>query len=122
MAESKDETVEVIDESEDDDRDSSKNKIGGTITGEMSVMAKAASVYFDTYSSLHEASEGEKKHNSLVDFFNNTQKAHKAAWKYIVENSDVHKENERLAKKFLPESAIENLHNWLDDSDDSDDK
>jgi hypothetical protein len=41
--------------------------------------------------------------------------------KYITENSETHKENERQAKKFLPESAIDDFHAWLDDSDDSDD-
>ena len=47
-----------------------------------------------------------------------TDKANRAAWKHIVENSKAHKQNEKIAARFLPDSAIDDLHDWLDDSDD----
>lgn len=110
--------VETLDDTASEKKSKSvHDKVGGTVTSEIAVFAKAASIYFDKYHELHHASEAEKKHNSLADFFTNTQKAHKAAWKHVLENSEVHQEHKRQAKRVLPDSHFDDLHKWLDDKD-----
>lgn len=114
-AETKKETVEVIDET--DEKDSEKGKIGESVTKEAKVFAKAASIYFDTFQNLHKESEDDKKNGSLTDLVANTTKAHKAAWKYVLDNSPIHKENERLFRKYVSEKGFDKVHEWLEDTD-----
>lgn len=113
----KKETIEVIDESGSEDS-SRKGKLGEKVTQEVGVFAKAASLYFETYHDLHKDSEDKKKHSSLSDLVTNSTKAHKAAWKYMLENSPVHKENERLFRKYVSDSGFDKVYDWLEDNDD----
>ncbi|EKU96416.1 hypothetical protein Lepto7375DRAFT_0412 [Leptolyngbya sp. PCC 7375] len=115
MSDQKKNDVEVIDASDNDDDKPTTDKVLDSLTDEIKVFSKAAAVYFEKLSELHEESESNKKHSSLVDILTNNHKAQKAAWKHVVENSEAHKENERQAKRFMPKSAIDNLHDWLDD-------
>jgi hypothetical protein len=110
--------VDVIDESDDDDSwDASVEEFYEKVSDELDVLSHAASIYYTEYNKLHKASERKKKNRSILDFLQNSHKANKAAWRYIVQNSEVHKENEKRAKKFLPESSVEALHDWLADDD-----
>ncbi|MCG8363331.1 MAG: hypothetical protein MJA27_08380 [Pseudanabaenales cyanobacterium] len=118
MSEQKNNDIEVIDESDRDDDRSSMDKVVGSLTNEIEVFSQAASIYFGKFHDLHQGSEAKKKNSSLSDILTNAHKAHKAAWKHICENSEVHKENERQANRILPKSAIDNFHRWLDDSTD----
>jgi len=113
--------VEVIDESSDEDRNSSPRKVYKRASSDAEVYAKAAAIYFQKLSELIGASNSKKQYGAIEDLLSNASRAHKAGLKYITENSETHKENERQAKKFLPESAIDDFHAWLDDSEDSDD-
>lgn len=107
--------AEVIDESSNDSHDSSKEKVYEGISNEIQVLSKAAAIYFEKYNQLHQESETKKKYGAMSDLMTNSVKAHKAAFKYVIEHSDVHKEHERVAKKVLPNSAFDNLRDWLDD-------
>jgi len=108
--------VEVVDESKTGN-DSPSEKIQRRMSAELSVLSKAASIYFGKYSDLLKKSEAKENGGLLLDLFSNSQKAHKAAWKYIVENSEVHKDNEERAEKYLSSSSIQSLHKWLADID-----
>lgn len=115
----KKETIDVIDESGSEDSTSKgKGKFGNTMTKEIGVFAKAASVYFETYHDLHKGAEDKKKHSAVSELVGNSTKAHKAAWKYMLENSPVHKENERLFRKYVSETGFDKVYDWLDASDD----
>lgn len=119
-ADAKKETVEVIDETSSEDTDSKKGKLGSTVTKEATVFAKAASIYFDTYQTLHKESEDKKKNNAMKNLVANTTKAHKAAWKHVLQNSPIHKENERVMRKFVTDSGFDKVYTWLDDKDEDD--
>ena len=113
--------IDVIDESGSEDS-TNKGKLGNTMTKEIGVFAKAASVYFETYHDLHKGAEDKKKHSAFTELVGNSTKAHKAAWKYMLENSPVHKENERLFRKYVSETGFDKVYDWLDDADESDEK
>jgi len=116
MAVKKDVVVEVIDETEDNH--SSGDKVYRRTNDEFGVLIKAAEIYFSKLHDLHQASESKRRYGSATDCMTNLNRAHRAAWKHIVDNSETHKDNEKIAKKYLPDSTIDDFHRWLDDSDD----
>jgi hypothetical protein len=111
-----DDVIEVIDETEN--RRYKGGKLDRSAASEFGTLTKAAAIYFEKLHDLHEASASKRRGGSATEFLSNLDKANRAAWKYVVDNSNAHKENEKLATRFLPDSAIDDLHDWLDDSDD----
>jgi hypothetical protein len=116
VAKKHDDAVEVIDETEN--RSSKGGKVSRSAASEFGVLTKAAAIYFEKLHGLNEASKSKRKGGSTADFLSNIDKANRAAWKHVVDNSETHKENEKLATRFLPDSAVDDLHEWLDDSGD----
>ena len=98
------------------DDDSSENKVLDTLSSEIQIFAESASIFFKTFSELHKASAGNKGNRSVTDVGENHLKSSKAAWKHWSENSAVHKENLRQAKRVLPDSVVDDFHSWADDS------
>jgi len=111
-----DDDIEVIDET--DKRRYKGGKLYRNAASEFGTLTKAAAIYFEKLHELHEASGSKRRGGSATEFLSNHDKANRAAWKHIVENSKAHKQNEKIAARFLPDSAIDDLHDWLDDSDD----
>jgi hypothetical protein len=120
MATDKEIIVEVVDESRDDDRNSSARKIYNRANDEFKVAAKATAIYFEKLTDLMDASNAKRRYGALEDLVSNASRAHKAALRYVTEHSENYKDSERQAKKFLPDSAIEDFHSWLNESDDDD--
>ncbi len=109
--------VERLDDTEEKDEVPGE-KLAGAITHELGVFAKAASLYFDRFHELHTASGAKKSEKALTDLLSNAHKANKVAVKHVMENSDVHKEVKKQAKAVLPNSAVDDLHKWVNESDD----
>jgi hypothetical protein len=117
MASENNVVIEVLDESRDEERNSSTRKVYKRTSNELGVFVKAAAIYFQKLGDLMDASNSKRQYGALEDFLPNTSRAHKAALKYISEHSEAQKENERVAKKYLPDSAIDDYHAWLDEAD-----
>ena len=88
------------------------SEISEKISKELGAFANAAAAYFNKYNEQHEASD-----DPLKDFVKNATKAHKAAYKKVQADSEMHKEWEKQTKNMLGDEALDDINDWVDKDD-----